>query len=198
VRRPFAAILAALVVAIVVWRCAARPASSAPAVKAGAAATASTERKPDPRRAARAQVAGHVTAAGKPVAGAHVCADASGIGVLGRDAICTDTDATGAYALADLLTAQYMVTANARGMRPASQHQHLDAGAHATIDLVLEAGGVELAGTIADISGGPIAHAQVRSGEAVVESDDAGHFSLWVEAGDVSISATADGYAPAD
>jgi protocatechuate 3,4-dioxygenase beta subunit len=193
-----AAGLAALAVAFVVWRTAARSARSAPIAKRSAAATATAERKPDPRHAARAQIAGHVTAAGKPVAGAHVCADASGIGVLGRDAICTDTDASGAYALVELLTADYMVSADARGMRPASAHQHLDAGAHATIDLAMKTGGVELAGTVADIGGGPIAHAQLRSGGVVVESDDAGHFSLWVDGGDVSISASADGYAPAD
>ena len=190
--------LAALAVAFVVWRTAARSARSAPAAKRQR--RRGRDRRAQTRiraHAARAAIAGHVTAAGKPVAGAKVCADPSGIGVLGRDAICTDTDASGAYALADLLTAEYTISADARGMRPASAHQHLDAGAHATIDLAMKAGGVELAGMVADIGGGPIAHAQLRSGDAVVESDDAGHFSLWVEAGDVSISASADGYAPA-
>jgi protocatechuate 3,4-dioxygenase beta subunit len=198
VKRPIAAGMVALAVAIVVWRTAARSATSAPAMRAAAASAATTKRKPDPRSAARATITGHVTIAKKPAADAHVCATASGLGDLARDAICVDTDATGAYSLGELYTADYNIAANARGARPVSIHQHLDAGAHASVDLALAAGGVELSGVVSDISGGPIAHAQVRVDDAIVESNDQGQFSLWLDPDtDVSLSATADGYAPA-
>jgi len=198
VKRRIAAGLVALVVAIVVWRTAARSATSAPIGKGSAAAIATAKRKPDPRSQAHATVTGRITAAGKPVAHAHVCADTttSLLGELGRDAICTDTDATGGYQLADLYATDYRVAANARGFRPAVSRLHLDAGMQKTVDLTLPAGGVEVSGTVSDIAGGPIAHAQLRSGDAVGETDDAGKFSLWLEPGSISVEATADGYAP--
>lgn len=197
-KRPIAAGMVALAVAIVVWRTAARSATTAPAGHASTQTAAAVKRKPDPRKAARATIAGHVTIAGKPAASAHVCADPSGLGDLGRDAICVDSDATGAYALGDLLTADYRVTANARGTKPVSVHEHLEAGAHESVDLALTTGGVELSGVVTDITGGPIAHAQLRADEAVVEADDQGRFSLWIEPADVMLTATADGYAPAN
>jgi protocatechuate 3,4-dioxygenase beta subunit len=197
VKRPIATGMVALAVAIVVWRTAARSATRPPSVRNATAAAAIAKRKPDPRNAARATINGHVTIAGKPAAGAHVCAAASGLGELGRDAICVDTDATGAYSLGELLTADYHITANARGTHPMSVHQHLDAGAHVSVDLALATGGVELSGVVTDIAGGPIGHAQLRADDTLVEADDQGRFSLWVEPTDVMILATADGYAPA-
>ena len=196
-KRPIAAGMVALAAAIVVWRTAARSATTAHAGHAATQTAATAKRKADPRQAARAAIAGHVTIAGKPAANAHVCADPVGLGDLGRDAICGDSDATGAYSLDDLYTADYRVTANARGSKPLSVHQHLDAGAHATVDLALASGGVELSGVVTDIEGGPIAHAQLRADDALVEADDQGNFSLWVEPTDLTVNATADGYAPA-
>ena len=199
-KRRIAAGLVALVVAIVVWRTAARSATSAPIGKGSAAAIATAKRKPDPRSQAHATVTGRITAAGKPVAHAHVCADTttSVLGVLGRDAICTDSDATGGYQLADLYATDYRVAANARGFRPAVSRLHLDAGAQKTVDLALPAGGVEVSGTVSDIAGGPIAGAQLRAGDAVGETDAGGTFTLWLEPGSASVEATADGYAPKD
>jgi protocatechuate 3,4-dioxygenase beta subunit len=196
-KRPIAALGLALAVALVVWRTAARSTPSAPAQRASSATAAIAKRRTDLRQTLRAELRGHVTSDGTPIAGAHVCAHAPSIGELGRDATCTETDATGSYVLAGLYAADYGISAVAPGMKPATEHRHLVANARETVDLALATGGVELAGTVSDIAGGPIAHAQIRADDVVVEADDRGMFSLWVAPDDVSIEATADGYAPA-
>ena len=195
-KRAIAASLVALAVALVVWRTAARSATSTRAGSGSAAASATAKRKADPRTQERAQVTGRITAAGKPVAHAHVCADAI-TSELARDAVCVDSDDTGAYQLVELLATDYRLHADARGFKPAAEKLHLAAGAHQTLDLALPTGGVELKGTVADIAGGPISHAQLRAGDALGETDDQGAFSLWVDAGSVYLEVTADGYAPA-
>ena len=194
-KRAIAAGLVALAVALVVWRSAARSATRPRAGSGSAAAGTSAKRKHDPRGDARAQVTGRVTAAGKPVAHAHVCADASS--EIARDAVCVDSDDKGGYELDDLLATDYRLHAGARGYKPAAEKLHLAAGAHQTQDLALPSGGVELKGTVADIAGGPISHAQLRAGDALGETDDDGAFSLWVDAGSTYLEVTADGYAPA-
>ncbi|HSN29742.1 MAG TPA: carboxypeptidase regulatory-like domain-containing protein, partial [Kofleriaceae bacterium] len=195
-KRAIAAGLVALAVALVVWRSAARSATPARGGHGSADASAAAKRKADPRTQERAQVTGRITAAGKPVAHAHVCADAV-TNELARDAVCVDSDASGAYELDDLLATDYRLHADAHGFKPAAEKLHLAAGAHQTQDLALPGGGVELAGTVADIAGGPIAHAQLRAGDALGETDDQGAFSLWVDSGSVYLEVTADGYAPA-
>ncbi len=195
-KRAIAAGLVALAVALVVWRSAARSATRARDGRGSAEASAAAKRKADPRTQERAQVTGRITAAGKPVAHAHVCADAV-TNELVRDAVCVDSDDTGAYELDDLLATDYRLHANAHGFKPAAEKLHLAAGARQTKDLALPGGGVELAGTVADIAGGPIAHAQLRAGDALGETDDQGTFSLWVDSGSIYLEVTADGYAPA-
>ncbi|MBV8761462.1 MAG: carboxypeptidase regulatory-like domain-containing protein [Deltaproteobacteria bacterium] len=194
-KRAIAAGLVALAVALVVWRTAARSATSTRAGSGSAASSTAAKRKADPRSQERAQVTGRITAAGKPIAGAHVCADAT-TNEIARDAVCVDSDASGAYELDDLLATDYRLHADARGFKPVAEKLHLAAGAHQTQDLSLPAGGVELAGTVADIAGGPIAHAQLRAGDALGETDDQGKFSLWVDSGSLYLEVTADGYAP--
>lgn len=180
-----------------------------------AAATAAHARV-DPRAIPRASIRGTVRDdAGAPIAKARVCAAISSWFLPSEItdlAICATTDAQGQYRLSDLLAADYEVSAGARTYHPASYeadpqlHRRafpLKAGETRTIDLVLRPGGVEVSGKVLDISGGPIAHAQVsaaRGGETLhgpmVETDAQGAFSLWVDRGPLQITARADGYAP--
>jgi protocatechuate 3,4-dioxygenase beta subunit len=149
--------------------------------------------------------------ANAPVAAARVCASAQG-----REPRCTSSDAAGAYELAGLSAVGYEVTAAATGHRPA---RYLGVGGRpllvvlgpgerrSGVDLVLRAGAVEIEGTVADINGGPIAHARVRAATEdfglndprhwypPIETDAAGAFTLWVTPGDVHLEAVADGYA---
>ena len=187
----------------------------------GAAAVSpfSIDRKVDPRKLERASIAGTIRDEdGKPIANARVCADASTAKLsqeLVRDPRCAASDANGSYTIDNLFAAEYRVAALAKPFRPALYHPgndrdvslfELKAGEHKTgIDLVLRKGGVEITGIVADISGGPIAHAQVRasagnwwSGEwyPAIETDDAGKFTMYVAPGEVRVTAIADGYAP--
>ncbi|HEY3803935.1 MAG TPA: carboxypeptidase regulatory-like domain-containing protein [Kofleriaceae bacterium] len=170
----------------------------------------------DPRKLERASIAGTIRdEAGKPIAGARVCADASTTDLpyeLVRDPRCTMTDARGVYQLADLYAAEYSVAAMARQYLPTRFTPDPDdelglfelrAGERKSgVDIVLVRGGVEVTGVVSDISGGPIAHASVRAIDMernelwpALETDDAGKFSLWVKPGYVQVSAVADGYA---
>ena len=117
---------------------------------------------------------------------------------------CTNADAHGAYAIGELFAAEYDVSALAEHHRPGHvDHFALHAGEQrAGVDLVLRAGGVEITGTVSDLSGGPIAHADVAAcptttyaSSATVETDDAGAFRLWVAPGSIGVSAEAEGYA---
>lgn len=219
--------LAVLVLTLVVWRWRASGDSADPATKpiasakvtTDSASTASTKR-PDPRTLKRGSIAGTVRdEAKKPIAGATVCADIDADMLpteLTRDAICVTTDATGAFAIPNLLAAKYSVDAGAKTYRPATFHPDgnkkknyfpLAAGEVKTgVDFVLRSGGVEVTGTVSDISGGPIAHAKVRgtggrwgqgASTPVTETDDKGAFSLWMAPGQAQVTATADGYAAA-
>lgn len=59
---------------------------------------------------------------------------------------------------------------------------------------------MEITGTVADLSGGPVAHALVRVDRGgqppgpAIETDDGGRFSLWATPGEVKVTAEADGY----
>ncbi len=170
----------------------------------------SSHPRPDPARLVRGSLAGTVTDETKrPVAGAHVCADGRSQDLsaeLFRDARCAITDARGAYTIEHLLPANYAVSAWARTFKPAvHEHVVLLAGDHApAIDLVLASGGVEITGTVIDVTGGTIAHARVSASAwhdrlatpaiATTEADDHGGFSLWLTPGRGEVSATAEGY----
>lgn len=176
--------------------------------------------RPDPKTLARGSIAGTVTGeAGKPVAGARVCArgDSDELpGHLLREPGCATTDAQGHYRIAELLPARYRATAGAPTYRPGDHHApgdrrradiQLAPGQHKTgIDIELSPGGVEITGVVSDVTGGAVGHARVyagpvgwgaTSGAVFGESDDHGKFSLWVAPGVVMVSASADGYADA-
>jgi protocatechuate 3,4-dioxygenase beta subunit len=177
----------------------------------------------DVRRLPRASIEGTVRdPAGAPISGARVCAFASSSELSQeetRDPICALSGAGGGYRLADLLPARYGVHASAAGrvpgrFRPARSAAgrgdrdtpvHLGAGeARRGVDIVLKSGGVEVAGVVKDIGGGPVAGAWVfatagdrwseRGGTSAAQSDASGEFRLWSAPGTVHLSAQADGY----
>ena len=184
---------------------------------AHAAVAAAPRPRVDPRALTRGSIAGTVRdQAGAPIAHARVCGNAWSSELpdsVTAAPICADTDERGGYKLGDLIAAEYTVQAAAPRFRPAvfeptpgAAHSEfaLAAGeARTGIDLVLRPGGVELTGTVLDIAGGPIAHAQVRTtrglgghgGGPTADTDERGQFSLWVDPGTPLVSATADGYA---
>lgn len=162
------------------------------------------------------------TANGKAVAQATVCANSLGPASseqASHEPMCVATDSVGVYQLRGLPAGNYSLDAMAPGFVPAtfrvSAHDvrypdvtmlPLRAGeVRANIDLVLKPGGVEVIGTVVDVGGGPVVHALVRgeslhlrdAGQPITFTDAQGHYKLWLRAGDVEISATADGYAPA-
>jgi protocatechuate 3,4-dioxygenase beta subunit len=211
-------IVAIAIAAIALWHC--RPAdstgdvatneSAAPSLASPAAA------RSDPRTLERASIAGTVTDDTKAaIPRARVCADGTSPDVpddVLHDPSCTETDAAGHYVIKDVFAASYTVAAMAPTFRPGlyrSDGDHVSlyvaVGAHPTaIDIVLPRGGVLLSGTVADVSGGPIAHARVsardRSSDVpgvAVETDDSGRFSLWTAPAWLIVNAGADGYADA-
>jgi protocatechuate 3,4-dioxygenase beta subunit len=174
----------------------------------------------DPRKLERASVEGTITDdARAPIAHARVCVDLASSALpaeLTRDPRCADTDVAGRYRIGDLFAAEIRVSAMARTYIPAFYHPdgdrkrsvfELHAGEHRTgVDLALAPGGVEVTGTVSDIAGGPIARARVRDNGhwawwtdhdayPATEADEAGKFSLWVSPGDVTVLASAEGYA---
>ena len=174
--------------------------------------------RPDPRNQPRGSIAGTIADEDRAaVAGARVCATALSRHLspeLAREPSCTTADAQGRYKLAHLLVAQYVVAASAKAYIPGAHHPGGDrektqfwlaAGEQKTgIDLVLHKGGVEITGTVSDLTGGPIAKALVTSraggwwnrvASPPVETDEHGAFTMWVLPGEVNVFANADGYA---
>ena len=217
--------VAAVVLAVLLWRCHGSHETATTTGSAGSAravathATAAAKPRPDPKAIARGSIAGTVTdeATRAPIAHAHVCVGGDSNELpeeLLREPFCTETDARGAFVVGNLLPAEYSTSASAKTYRPAVHHPggdhkrtsfRLAAGEHKTgIDLALRAGGVEVTGVVSDLTGGPIGKAHVwadaggwRSRGALVatETDDQGAFSLWVAPGELALTATADGYA---
>ena len=218
------ALLLAAALAIVVWRC--RGGSDAPppastgsgSARVGAAAgkpVGVSVPRPDPARVTRGSIAGRITAddTKQPIAGARVCANGESRDYSSdalREPTCTVSDAAGTYTIDNLLPAEYEVSASGKPYRPEVFHPGgnkrittfpLRAGETKTgIDLALRGGGVEIVGTVADLTGGPIAKARVWSHRPYVatETDEKGQFSLWVAKGQTGVSAAADGYADGD
>ncbi len=170
--------------------------------------------------APKASVSGIVrTQGGRPLGGARVCAFMAGDETeRPRVAPCVASTLDGRFRLEGLLAARYDVTAAAPGHVPgryapegkAPQDLRLAAGQQRTgVDISLQPGGVEVFGTVRDISGGEIAGAQIHYGSrwaffgassppTTVLSNEEGAFSVWVETGNVSLSADAEGYASED
>jgi len=170
------------------------------------ALASSFTRHVDPRGLERASIAGTVRdRAHQPIANARVCVEPEPSDVvpsaLTRDPRCVTADNTGAYVIADLLAGDCHVAAMAKMYVPrASPNLTLAEGEHrANVDLELVSGGLEVTGTVTDISGEPIAHALVRATGrerwSSSETDVAGRFSMWVEPDTRELSAVADGYA---
>ncbi len=211
------------ILAVALWHSRSGTAADAPAsptaARSGAAAATAVVRS-DPRKLDRASIAGTITDDAKaPIAHARVCVDATSRALpaeITRRPRCVESDASGHYLAKGLLAARYTVVAMAKSYRPDSwwadaDHRANDfalaAGEHKEgIDIALHAGGVEITGTVSDVTGGTIPRAEVRAASGtwfatgafgpMVETDDQGHYSLWVKRGNVSVAAVAEGYAP--
>jgi protocatechuate 3,4-dioxygenase beta subunit len=172
-------------------------------------------RRIDTATVARAAIDGTVRdQAGAPVA-AQVCGQAASDHLAAediRDPVCATSGADGRYRLSGLLPATYSVDAAAPGFIPAS---YRDGHGRTTfdvspgeerhgIDIFLQPGGVELAGYVRDIGGGPVEGAWVKGhftlsvtlqATARTRSLADGRFRLRVAPGQVFVVAQADGYA---
>src|SRR5262245_41557623 len=142
-----AAVVVALAAIVVAWRLRSRGGSASHG--AGGKADAPLQYR-DPEALPRAAVAGAVKdRRGKAIVGATVCAAAER-----RDPSCTTSDASGRYAIANLLATAYVVSASARSYRQAVYHPEGDRQRRRFwlapgerrdgIDMVLDDGGVEL------------------------------------------------------
>ncbi len=216
------ATIVAVVIGWWVWRGSSErelPAPNEPGERAARAGEQPEGRSPEREQAS---IAGAVLARdelGKAVAGARVCVWAIDPG-RGRvvelaSVRCTVTGPDGRYRVAQLEAGRYRVTAGAMGLLPAvwvdaehDQREWLALGvgeARAGVDLALGEGGVTLAGTVVDVSGGPVESAiVVASGPgwmtnnpvATAVSDEQGRFSMRVRGGEYRLRAEGLGYAP--
>lgn len=214
----------AIAAALLLWKCGG---SSAPSTSArqeratGPAVVSSADRwskpKVDPKTKARASVSGTIkNDEGAGIAGARVCALVYTNEIsqeLLPDPFCTTADDKGQYTIKDLFADELTVSAMAKpyqpgvyypkGTRHDPQFSVAPGEAKTGIDIVLRKGGVEITGTVSDLTGGPIANALVsasagwrdRVGTPAVETDAKGTFSLWVRPGEATVQASAEGYA---
>lgn len=124
-----------------------------------------------------------------------------------EDSLVVVTDAQGAWKLAPVLPGTYFVAATANGFLPGTRAKLVvDSGdAQANIDLTLDAGGVALTGTVADVGGGPIADARITvkrewdfeltgSPELVTMTKHDGTYQLTLAEGDYEVQAAHDDY----
>jgi protocatechuate 3,4-dioxygenase beta subunit len=173
---------------------------------------------PDPRQLALGSISGVIKdEQGAAIAGAHICGDIDTKQISAQlitEPICTDGDAQGKYELKQLFAAHYSIDAAAPTYIPATYKPYpkgherahttsfqLNPGENRTrVDIVLRNGGVQVTGTVSDISGGPVAKARVRiagykQSSPPVIADDNGKYTLWTEPGSTGVAAAADGYA---
>ncbi len=162
---------------------------------------------------ARAGISGTVRdEQGGAIEGARVCATGSSPDLgsdLFRNPTCAGTDAEGHYALEGLLPVSFVVQASAPSFQPEiwtppnepdaswqARRIWLEPGERReAIDLVLEDGGVRVAGVVKDLAGGTIEGAWVSAGPAIATSAVDGAFELWTAPQPVYVAAWADGYA---
>lgn len=169
----------------------------------------------------KASVAGTISdEQGKPIAGATVCAWARG-NQLGsaqtRFPTCVTSEKDGHYRIDDLYPVEHTVSASAPSFVPNEYAKRLERGQERKriylrpgglvegIDIALESGGVAIRGVVMDVSGGEVEGAFVSSGgggwwwrstgSSVAFTDAEGKFELWVEPGETSVNARAEGYA---
>ncbi|MDC0717426.1 carboxypeptidase regulatory-like domain-containing protein [Nannocystis bainbridge] len=142
---------------------------------------------------------------GRAIAGARVCATVHRAGpARAGDWVpsCELSRADGGYRLTGLVPGRHAVAASARGYLP-GQHGEAQGGSVTVraaeqlggIDLVLWPGGVELRGTVSDVSGGEIEGAIVSTGGSVDFSGPDGSFVLYVRPGRQGVTALAENYA---
>lgn len=164
--------------------------------------------------APKASVSGIVrTEGGRPLGGARVCGFVVGNEITRpREVPCVASTADGRFRLEGLPAARYDVTAGAPQHVPGryvpegstSDFVRLASGQQRTgLEITLEPGGVQVFGTVRDISGGEVVAAQVQFGRSrrigreaptTVLADEEGAFSMWVRKGNVSLTAKAEGY----
>lgn len=171
-------------------------------------------------RAAKAGVSGKVRSrGGGPLLGAQVCAWplAAELRGLGESTPkCARTNHEGHYRIEGLWPVRTQVGASAAEHRPEvwrvaeargrwRGYVPLAPGRDAeAIDFELEGGGVMISGVVADLGGGEIEGALIKTeagygygkrGGAIAFSDAQGRFELWAEPGTTTLTALAEGYA---
>ncbi len=174
----------------------------------------------DPRTQPTASIAGTVTsAAGGAIGGAMVCASYADRELTNEEIrvpTCATTDATGAYRIAAVVPGTWSISASAETfvpktwVSPPPDEDNLDLApgqARTGVDIVLEGGAARAHGIVNDINGGPVADAWVyvrsdsgrgwgnRQTTAVTRSAADGTFTAWIGAGELTVTAEADGYA---
>lgn len=150
-----------------------------------------------------------LTSAGAPIQGARVCAACASCAITHAEAArCTASDQTGAFALEADSTMAYVLSAQAAGFVTGYAREgapfYVAEGKREEFELRLSEGRENIAGTVIDALGGPVAHARVKLIRVVnaltptveVLSDNEGRFSASVPKGNVTLRAEADGYAP--
>ena len=162
------------------------------------------EEQLDPETALRGSIEGTISDGGEPIAHARVCANARSPRVLALEPMprCTQTDATGRYAIGALLAGAYRVVAMAPAYRPAAGRDLtvMPNERRQQIDMTLVSGGVALTGVVSGTDGKPVAGVLVHEQDAgaAVETDADGRFTLWVAPGDAAVVAIGHGFAFAD
>ncbi len=210
-RKVVAVVAVVLGVGLGLWRCSRSdaPTQSSATVEHAqgsgkrAGASTSTER-PLPnwfvtRGAPARKIAGRVTHAGAPVAGATVTLHSALTVARAAAPIVQRTGADGRFDFGLLPSAEYDVTALAAGLTPVIAHVALaDPNAKPApdqLELRLRDCSVFVEGTIYDASNNPLPKASVRmNGLVGVDADARGAYKLCVPMGDAEIDYSADGY----
>lgn len=181
--------------------------------------TTKGQARKDPRDGASGSLAGTISdEKGAPLGGAWVClqigwGDDDTSAELRREPRCTESGADGRWTADGLWAAKWTVTAGAEGRIPAAWQDPERRGrgwirlaqgeARDGIDLRLDGGAVKATGVVHDITGGPVAGALVTvspdrwntdRGSCLTRSGDDGTFACWIEPGDASGTAQAEGY----
>lgn len=156
---------------------------------------------------------------GSPIAGASVCAQANQGELLGAgDSLpqCSKSERDGHYRLDGLWPVATSIDAGAPQFIPTRWSERVggrlryEVRLHAgeerrELDITLERGGVPVRGVVKDIGGGVVEDALVtasgvwdfRQALAYGRTDSEGRFELWTKSGQASLTAHAEGYAPA-